>query len=199
MQPEVSLRRSWAAPGPLPGTRPSQPHPAWLPGGGWYPRCFSLHPQPSQVVTTRGGHLQLLTLGLLGNCVVQKTSTTHADLQTAAQGTMDRLERGLTGAERTEQGGGEGAVGLHLPLARFPPRLPCWRLLRTYRVTLDRSFSVLGPQSLHPQAGVPVVLSPGQALESPGEFLENSDAWVPTWIHYIKISSCGVGSGGVEG
>lgn len=86
--------------------------------GGWYPRCSSLHLQPSQVVSTRGGHVQLLTLGLLSNCVVQRTSAAHADLQTAEQGTVDGLDRGLAG-QRAEQGGG-GAVDPPLPLARSP-------------------------------------------------------------------------------
>ena len=122
-----NLKSRFGGPGPhrvpSPALGPANPTPLAL-RGGWYPRCFSLHPQPSQVVTARGGHLQLLTLGLLCNCVVRRTSTTHADLQTAEQGAMDRLERGLTGAEN-RGGGGEGAVELHLPLARFaaPPAL----------------------------------------------------------------------------
>lgn len=91
---------------------------------------------------------------------------------------------------------------LHLPLARFPAPLALLEVAADLlcdpgQIILFFWASVSPPTEC--TAGVPIVLSPGQALESPGEFLENSDAWVPTWIHYIKISSCGALSGGVEG
>lgn len=97
---------------------------------------------------------------------------------------------------------GAGAVVSHLPLARFPAPLALLGVVADLlcdpgQIVLFWGASVSPPTKC--TAGVPIVLSPGQTLESPGEFLENSDAWVPTWIHYIKMSSCGAGSGGVEG
>ena len=87
--PEWNLKSRFGGPGqhrvPSPALGPANPAPPGSSGEGWCPLCFSLHPEPS--------HFQLLTLGLLGNSVVQRPSTTYTDMQTAEQGTYGQARK----------------------------------------------------------------------------------------------------------
>ena len=67
-----------------------------------------------------GGHFQLLTLGFLGNSVVQRTSTTYldTDVKTAEQGICGQTRKRIHGGSR-----GRGAVALSLSLATLPAPL----------------------------------------------------------------------------